>query len=144
MRGVLNSARLTRGRVVRVYCRNLLGAFGPCIVHTVMQALAGEVSTGEADGTPAPQTVAPMLTQSSVLALCKFMCISAGFCEQHLQVLFTVLQKASDAALRSTVVVALGDLAFRFPNLIEPWIGHMYDRLNDAVSPGSTGVVRGW
>ena len=115
--------------------RNLLGAFGPCIVHSVMVALAGDAqhsATVAAEGEEPVATASP-LTQSSVLALCKFMSISAAFCEANLQVLFTLLEKAAAPALRSMVVVALGDLAFRFPNLVEPWIGRVYDRLNDTV-----------
>lgn len=100
-----------------------------------MVALAGDAqhsATVAAEGEEPVATASP-LTQSSVLALCKFMSISAAFCEANLQVLFTLLEKAAAPALRSMVVVALGDLAFRFPNLVEPWIGRVYDRLNDTV-----------
>lgn len=34
--------------------------------------------------------------------------------------------------VRANIVVALGDLAFRFPNALEPWNTRMYDRLKDA------------
>lgn len=33
--------------------------------------------------------------------------------------------------MRSNVVVALGDLAFRFPNALEPWNPKIYARLRD-------------
>lgn len=33
--------------------------------------------------------------------------------------------------MRSNCIIALGDLAFRFPNVLEPWTEHMYARLND-------------
>jgi len=32
---------------------------------------------------------------------------------------------------RSNILVALGDMSFRFPNLIEPWGPYMYSCLND-------------
>ncbi len=51
--------------------------------------------------------------------------------ERHLQLLFTILQRSPDSALRSNIIIALGDLAFRFPNTVEPWTGNMYDRLKD-------------
>merc|ERR1712238_220455 len=57
------------------------------------------------------------LMQAATLALCKFMCISRSFCEQNLPLLFTALANAptEDVTLRATTVIALGDLAFRFP-----------------------------
>lgn len=33
--------------------------------------------------------------------------------------------------MRSNCIISLGDLAFRFPNVLEPWTEHMYSRLND-------------
>ena len=34
--------------------------------------------------------------------------------------------------MRSNLVIAIGDLAFRFPNLLEPWTPHMYRALADS------------
>jgi len=33
--------------------------------------------------------------------------------------------------VRCNLVIALGDLAFRFPNLVEPWTAHLYQPLAD-------------
>ncbi len=33
--------------------------------------------------------------------------------------------------MRCNLVIALGDLAFRFPNLVEPWTAHLYQPLAD-------------
>lgn len=33
--------------------------------------------------------------------------------------------------MRSNLVIAIGDLAFRFPNLLEPWTANMYEPLSD-------------
>ena len=33
--------------------------------------------------------------------------------------------------MRSNLVIALGDLAFRFPNLLEPWTERIYGPLSD-------------
>jgi hypothetical protein len=49
----------------------------------------------------------------------------------YIQLLFTVLKHSDDPSLRATISIALGDLAFRFPNLIEPWTGQLYGRLRD-------------
>ena len=37
-----------------------------------------------------------------------------------------------EPAVRSNLVIAIGDLAFRFPNLLEPWTPHMYRSLADS------------
>ena len=75
----------------------------------------------------------PVLMQSATLALCKCMCISKSFCEKHLPLLFSVLSKApnDDQDLRANIVVALGDLAFRFPNEVEPYTPKIYACLRD-------------
>ena len=57
---------------------------------------------------------------------CSF--LSSEFCEAHLQLLFTILEKAPQATIRANTIVAVGDLTFRFPNLIEPWTSHLYAR----------------
>lgn len=74
-----------------------------------------------------------ILMQTSVLTLCKFMCISRSFCEKHLPLLFTALAKApeKDVTLRANTVIALGDLAFRFPNEVEPYTSRIYSCLRD-------------
>ncbi|XP_020273026.1 condensin complex subunit 1 isoform X1 [Asparagus officinalis] len=73
----------------------------------------------------------PQLQASAMLALCKLMIIDADFCEANLQLLFTVLENAPSETVRSNCTVALGDLAARFPNLLEPWTENMYARLRD-------------
>lgn len=57
---------------------------------------------------------------------CSF--FSSEFCEAHLQLLFTILEKAPQATIRANTIVAVGDLTFRFPNLIEPWTSYLYAR----------------
>ena len=36
-----------------------------------------------------------------------------------------------EPCIRCNLVIAMGDLAFRFPNLLEPWTHEMYQPLND-------------
>lgn len=76
----------------------------------------------------------PNLRASASLALAKFMLVSSEFCEEHLQLLFTILEKAPQPTIRANTIVAVGDLTFRFPNLIEPWTSHLYARLRDESS----------
>ncbi|XP_076908529.1 condensin-1 complex subunit CAP-D2-like [Bidens hawaiensis] len=73
----------------------------------------------------------PELQASGMLALCRLMIIDANFCEANLQLLFTVVESAPSETVRSNCTIALGDLAVRFPNLLEPWTEKMYSRLHD-------------
>ena len=36
--------------------------------------------------------------------------------------------QAKQPAIRANTIIALGDLTFRFPNLIEPWTTNLYAR----------------
>lgn len=51
--------------------------------------------------------------------------------EANLQLLFTVVENAPSETVRSNCTISLGDLAVRFPNLLEPWTENMYSRLHD-------------
>ncbi|XP_068660218.1 condensin-1 complex subunit CAP-D2 [Aristolochia californica] len=73
----------------------------------------------------------PELQASGMLALCRLMIIDASFCEANLQLLFTVVENAPSEIVRSNCTIALGDLAVRFPNLLEPWTENVYARLQD-------------
>lgn len=59
------------------------------------------------------------------------MMISSDFCDSNLRLLFTLLEKSPLPGVRSNIMIALGDLSIRFPNLIEPWTPHLYGRLRD-------------
>ncbi|RXM36742.1 Condensin complex subunit 1 [Acipenser ruthenus] len=84
----------------------------------------------------------PQLTTTACLALSKYMMISSEFCDAHLRLLFTMLEKSALPSVRSNTIIALGDLTIRFPNLIEPWTPHLYARLrDDAPSVRKTAVI---
>merc|ERR1712142_954599 len=65
------------------------------------------------------------------MAMCKFMLMSSGFADKHLRLIFTMLEKEKDDVIRANLVIALGDLSFRFPNNLEPWTPKIYARLHD-------------
>ncbi|CAO3608092.1 unnamed protein product [Cunninghamella echinulata] len=67
----------------------------------------------------------------ATLALGKFMCVSSEFCERHLQLLLTILEKSKDPTIRSNIVIALGDMAVCFNTLIDDNISFLYNRLAD-------------
>jgi Chromosome condensation complex Condensin, subunit D2 len=68
------------------------------------------------------------LQTAASLTLAKMMMVSSSFCEDHIQLLVTVLEKSTEPVTRSNLIVALGDLSYRFPNIIEPWTSHIYGR----------------
>lgn len=100
--------------------RGLISVYAPLLIRVV--------------GNEGGSFSSEILMQASTLALCKFMCVSSSFCEKHLPLLFTALSNAppEDITMRANTVVALGDLAFRFPNEVEPYTPRLYACLRDS------------
>ncbi|XP_065559402.1 condensin complex subunit 1-like [Artemia franciscana] len=71
------------------------------------------------------------LRTSATLSLAKCMLVSWKYCDLHLQLLFTILERTTEPTIRGNIIIALGDMSFRFPNLIEPWTPRIYARLRD-------------
>uniref|UniRef100_A0A8D2NHU1 Condensin complex subunit 1 n=1 Tax=Zonotrichia albicollis TaxID=44394 RepID=A0A8D2NHU1_ZONAL len=71
------------------------------------------------------------LSAAAALTLGKLCMISSEFCDSHLRLLFTMMEKSPLPDVRSNLIIAAGDLAIRFPNLVEPWTSHLYARLRD-------------
>jgi condensin complex subunit 1 len=94
----------------------LLGAWAPLVVSVCRNA--GGVFSAELRG-------------SASLTLCKLMCVSSDFCDQHLQLLFSIMAHEPEHSTRANVAIALGDLFFRHPNTLEPWTKHLYALLRD-------------
>ncbi|XP_076630904.1 CAP-D2 condensin subunit [Colletes latitarsis] len=68
---------------------------------------------------------------ASTLALSKMMTVSSIFCEESLQLLITILERSPHPAIRANVLIGVSDLTSRFPNQVEPWMKHIYNRLRD-------------
>jgi len=96
---------------------NILGKFHPLIAYVVANE-SGSFSDA-------------LVRETSILALCRFMSVSSEVCELYLPLLFTIVEREKSAAVRTSVMIAVGDLSFRFPNSLEPWTAHMYGRLSD-------------
>ena len=105
---------------------NLIGRFSDVIVKLCGTAYR-EKKSGEEVCTQLP----PNVREVAVLALCKLMATSGEFCEPNLRLLFTILKKDPSPQIRANIIIALGDLFFRFPNMLEPWSSHFFDRLTD-------------
>uniref|UniRef100_A0A8C4S641 Condensin complex subunit 1 n=1 Tax=Erpetoichthys calabaricus TaxID=27687 RepID=A0A8C4S641_ERPCA len=119
------TAEDTEAELVRKICENellsedqLLSKFTPLILKVCNS----------------PGQYTDQLSTAACLALSKCMMISSEFCDSHLRLLFTLLEKSPIPSVRSNTIIALGDLTIRFPNLIEPWTPHLYARLRDESS----------
>jgi condensin complex subunit 1 len=95
----------------------LVGLFGP-----LLQKICLDTGNKYADS---------RVRSCAILSLCKLMCVSSPYCEENLQLLFSIMMGAPEPAVRSNIVVALGDMAFRWTNLTEPWMAHIYALLRD-------------
>ena len=102
----------------QLVCDNLFGKFHPLVAYVV----ANESNTFSHG----------LLRETSLLALCRLMSVSSVLCELYLPLLFTIVERETSEHVRTTVMIALGDLAFRFPNSLEPWTARMYARLSDS------------
>lgn len=95
----------------------LLANFGPLVAEVCAN------NTTYADAT---------LQAQAALCLAKLMCVSAEYCERHLPLLLTILERSADAVTRSNLVVALGDMAVCFNQLVDENTDFLYRRLRDA------------
>uniref|UniRef100_A0A8C4U7W2 Condensin complex subunit 1 n=1 Tax=Falco tinnunculus TaxID=100819 RepID=A0A8C4U7W2_FALTI len=73
----------------------------------------------------------PALSAAAALSLGKVCMISSEFCSSHLRLLLTMMEKSTLPGVRSNLIIAAGDLAIRFPNVVEPWTSHLCARLRD-------------
>ncbi|KAF2417534.1 condensin complex component cnd1 [Tothia fuscella] len=95
---------------------SLLSSFGP-LVHEICAN-----NTTYAD---------PTLQSQAALCMAKLMCVSSEYCESNLSLLITILERSTNAIVRSNLVVALGDMAVCFNHLIDENTDFLYRRLSD-------------
>lgn len=72
-----------------------------------------------------------MLKTAATLALSKFMCVSGKFCEDNLMLLFKILETSREPAVRSNIVIALGDIAVCFSTIMDQNSDRLYAGLHD-------------
>lgn len=71
------------------------------------------------------------LRTAATLAFSKFLCISSKFCDEHHHLLFKILETSKDPNIRSNIVIALGDVAVSFNNIIDENSNELYKGLSD-------------
>jgi len=116
----------------------------------------------------------PVLRRIAAISLCKYMTVSKRFCQEHLQLLFSVLfpkvkghdllastgaeaeiaaqdsatqgsgggELLEDLTLRQSLLVAVGDLLFRHPNVVEPWTDRLYKALGAPAAGSPESVAK--
>ncbi|KRT80719.1 hypothetical protein AMK59_5059, partial [Oryctes borbonicus] len=67
----------------------------------------------------------------AVQCLLRYMLVSSKFCSSNIKLIFTILEKTKYFEVKCIIIINLGDLLERFPNIIEPWSLYIYNRLND-------------
>ncbi|KAG2448695.1 hypothetical protein HYH02_006051 [Chlamydomonas schloesseri] len=84
------------------------------------------------------------LAAAALGALCKLMALDTGYCDANCSVFFTRLTGRGAVKLptdvRCSMLVTLGDLGRRHPNVVEPWTVRMFECLRD--EPGEEEVAR--
>lgn len=103
--------------------------YGPSSLLTNFGPLVHEVCS---NNTAYPS---PELQAQAALCLAKLMCVSSEYCETHLSLLITMLERSPSATVRSNLVVALGDMAVCFNHLIDENTDFLYRRLGDRSLP---------
>ena len=121
---------------------NLLSQFSG-MVFTIVQRILKDTKSNVKENTEqtAEEEKTPLsvgrifLNQAAVMTFCKFMSVSRVFCKQGLAILFDVLEGMKDheqyASMRANIVISLGDLLSRFPNVVAPQCHRLYACLQD-------------
>ncbi|KAF8888609.1 non-SMC mitotic condensation complex subunit 1-domain-containing protein [Infundibulicybe gibba] len=95
---------------------SLLAIYGPMIVHVCGSPHKFKNRT---------------LRAAATLSFSKFLCVSSQFCDQHHRLLFKILETSKDANIRGNIVIALGDVAVSFSNIIDENSNELYKGLSD-------------
>jgi condensin complex subunit 1 len=112
----VDNVAAVRERELLFGTKSILSSFGPMLVHIC---------------THNQKFKHPILQVMATVSLCKFMCVSSDFCEAHLQLLFTILERSQNPLIRSNIIIGVGDLTICFNSLIDQNITYLYNRLKD-------------
>ncbi|KAG1823708.1 non-SMC mitotic condensation complex subunit 1-domain-containing protein [Suillus subaureus] len=96
--------------------QSLLKLYGPLLVHVCGSPHKFKNRT---------------LRAVATLSFSKFLCISSQFCDHHHHLLFKILETSKDPNIRSNIVIALGDVAVSFSNIVDENSNELYKGLSD-------------
>ncbi|KAG6897024.1 hypothetical protein C0992_004552 [Termitomyces sp. T32_za158] len=96
--------------------QSLLAIYGPMLVHICGSPHKFKNRT---------------LRAAATLSFSKLLCVSSHFCDAHHRLLFKILETSRDANIRSNIVIALGDVAVSFSNIIDENSNELYKGLSD-------------
>lgn len=54
---------------------------------------------------------------------------SEQVCQENMQLFATIAEKSPEAYIRANMIIAMGDLATAYPNIVEPWTQQIFQRL---------------
>lgn len=69
------------------------------------------------------------IQKATCLTLIRFMSVSSKFCHENMPFLMNVMQKSKSVQIKCNIIIGLSDFTCRFPNVIEPWTGYLYQTL---------------
>ena len=72
-----------------------------------------------------------ILERSAILALCKIMCVSSKICTDNLPLIFELLDSKIDFGIKNNIIVSVGDLFSRFPNIMTEKSANLFKLLHD-------------
>jgi condensin complex subunit 1 len=97
--------------------KNLLAQYVPLLKSFLLEIIQKKASVRS-----------PILERTCVLAMCKYMTVSHEFCDKNLNLVFALLKCKVDPITKTNVIVSIGDLIHRFPNLTEPYTNNLYQK----------------
>ena len=117
--------------------KEYLERLGPALLDPT--ALLGSwVSLVTAVCRDAERSFSAELRSCAVTTLCKFMCVSRDFCEENMQLLFSVMESERDVSIRANIAIALGDFAGLHNTVVERWRPQLFAQLSEAVQPAAS------
>uniref|UniRef100_A0A158Q7F5 Condensin complex subunit 1 n=1 Tax=Elaeophora elaphi TaxID=1147741 RepID=A0A158Q7F5_9BILA len=104
-------------------CENAISRKGS-LLHRLSKFLVAVVKSKK-------NTCSEKLRSTAILALSKFMLLSMKTCVRFMPLFLEYFKNSPSSECRSNLMIAIGDLCFRFPNVIEKYSEHLYHGIND-------------
>lgn len=72
-----------------------------------------------------------VLERCAIMALCKAMCVSSKLCAENIDLVFQILESKIEFGVKCNVIISLGDMFNRFPNILNEHTQRMFTLLHD-------------